>query len=261
MNTKQISIVILFLLLGSLFATQVSTADFESLIWKLTNAERAKHNLPPLAYDEGLAKLARLHSKNMQDAHFFDHKDKQGRFVNDRKKIYYPQLLISSIGENLARFYNTEGYFTAEEIIRGWMNSPLHRENILNPNFTHLGVGVINHKGLLLATQNFATAIVKLQTPIPRRVKLKKKLILDFEYMSPQAPEKLIASLSFPKKEQLYQVSRTYYCIGSMPVTIKWLDSTHFRVELEFIADKGEYELNFGFGGGYYEEGITLKVK
>ncbi len=261
MNIKQISTIILLLMLGSLFATQVSIGEFESLIWRLTNAERAKNNLPPLAYDEGLANLSRRHSKNMQDDHFFDHKDKEGRFVNDRKRIYYPQLLVSSIGENLARFYNTEGYFTAEEIIRGWMNSPLHRENILNPNYTHLGVGVINNRGLLLATQNFATAIVKLQSPTPKRVRLKRRLTLDFEYMSPQASDKLIASLSFPKKEQLYQVSRTYYCIGSMPVQLKWVDSTHFTVDLEFIAGKGEYELTFGFGGGYYEEGITLKVK
>jgi hypothetical protein len=192
---------------------------------------------------------------------FFDHKDHLGLYVNDRKKIHYPQLIISSIGENLARFYNTDEIYTPEEIVTGWMNSPEHRKNILNPNYTFLGVGVVQYQGFLLATQNFATPMVKRITPIPKKIKHKRKLMLEFEYMSPFEPEKLIVSLRFPDSKFRYQVGKNTYTVGSMPVKINWVDGKYMYVELSFPAGKGNYELSFGYSGGYYEDGVILKVK
>lgn len=254
---------ILLLLLTSLYlnANKVSITEFEHLIWKNTNAERAKNNLPPLVYDEGLADMARQHSRNMVAFGFFDHVDHIGRRVDGRKSKLYPQLIVSSIGENLARFYNTDGIYTPQEIVTGWMKSPLHRENILDPRFTHIGVGVINFEGMLLATQNFATPLVKLTSTVPAKIKRKHRITLEFEYMSPNPPEKLNAQLNFPNPKISYQISKSVISIGSKPITINWIDSKHFTVDIDFVKCSGTYELVFGFGGGYYHEGIKLKVK
>lgn len=41
------------------------------------------------------------------------------------------------VGENLAR-----GYRAAQDVVLGWLNSPGHRRNLLNPNFTHIGIAI-----------------------------------------------------------------------------------------------------------------------
>ena len=261
MKIKQLFTIALLLIITGLGARQITITEFESLIWRFSNIERVKNGLPALLYDDGLASLSRLHSKNMLNLRFFDHKDDKGNYVNERKMLYYPELVVSSIGENLARFYNTDEIFTPEEIVTGWMNSPLHRENILNDNFTHMGVGVVNHKGFLLATQTFANALVKRTTPLPKKIKHSKKLKLVFEYMSPIEPEKLMASLKVPNGELRFQVAKNAFTVGSMPAQLNWIDAKHFYVELYFPCGKGDYELSFGYGGGFYEQGVLLKVK
>ena len=62
----------------------ITISEFEHSIWELTNQQRLAYNLSPLLYDEGLADLARLHSKNMFNFDFFAHKDHLGYLVSDR---------------------------------------------------------------------------------------------------------------------------------------------------------------------------------
>jgi uncharacterized protein YkwD len=45
---------------------------------------------------------------------------------------------FKAAGENIAA-----GQKTAEEVMDGWMNSEGHRANILNPDFTHIGIGYV----------------------------------------------------------------------------------------------------------------------
>ncbi len=261
MRTRLLLILLCIIASANLVANQISITEFEHLIWKNTNTERAKNNLPPLVYDEGLADMARQHSRNMVAFGFFDHTDHLGQKVDGRRSRLYPQLIVSSIGENLARFYNTDGIYTPQEIVTGWMNSPLHRENILDARFTHIGIGVINFQGMLLATQNFATPLVKLKSNLPKKFKRKGRYTLEFEYMSPNPPAKLEAQLNFPDKSIRYQVAKDTFTVGSKPIKINWMDSKRFTVDIDFVKSKGNYELVFGFGGGYYQEGVSLKVK
>jgi len=253
----------LLLVLGCflLSAETVTIKEFEHQIWRLTNLERAKYNLPPLVYDEGLADLARIHSRNMQKHNFFAHKDHLGDMVGDRKNKYYPQLVISTIGENLARFFNSTKVHTPAEIVVGWMNSPDHRDNILDKDYTHLGVGVVNYGDILLATQNFARPLVKLTTPLSKSYSRKQKYILKFEYMSARPQAELNAILHLPKKNFKYYVDESHYSLGTKPVPIIWIGDKTLSVKLDFPAGKGTYSLCFGFSGGYYNEGIELKIK
>ncbi|MDY0150733.1 MAG: CAP domain-containing protein [Candidatus Cloacimonas sp.] len=254
-------IIILCLFASFLCASRMTITEFEKQVLQLTNAERVKYNLQPLAYDEGLADLSRLHSRNMLNLGFFAHKDQFGDMVSERKNKYYPQLVVSSIGENLARFYNTKKFFSPAEIVDGWMNSPAHRENILHADYTHLGVGVVLSGETMLATQSFATPLVKLLTLLPKKFSRKQKYTLEFEYMSPNPASEFGAVLDLPDSEFRYQIDASRYTVGTIPLHILWIDPQHFSLEISFVAGRGLYLLDFGFNNAYFEDGIRFLVR
>ncbi|MFD1657169.1 CAP domain-containing protein [Streptomyces caeni] len=100
----------------------------------LTNAERAAAGLPPLAADPVLTAAAQAHCDDMVARGFYAHTSPDGREPWDRAAAAGSRH--RTVGENIAC-----GQRTPAEVVRGWMDSPGHRANILKPAFTHLGVG------------------------------------------------------------------------------------------------------------------------
>ena len=100
----------------------------------LTNAERAAARLAPLAPDPRLTVAAQAHSDDMVARDFYDHTSPEGGRPWDRAAT--AGATHRGIGENIAC-----GQRGPAEVVRGWMNSPGHRANILGPDFTHIGVG------------------------------------------------------------------------------------------------------------------------
>lgn len=100
----------------------------------LTNAERAAAGLPPLAGDPLLAAAAQAHSADMAARAFYSHTSPEGGEPWHRAAA--AGSARRTIGENIAC-----GQRSAAEVVRGWMDSPGHRANILAPAFTHMGVG------------------------------------------------------------------------------------------------------------------------
>lgn len=100
----------------------------------LTNAERAAAGLPPLSHDRPLTNAAQAHSADMVARAFYSHTSPDGSEPWHRAAA--AGSTRRSIGENIAC-----GQRSAAEVVRGWMNSPGHRANILKPGFTHMGVG------------------------------------------------------------------------------------------------------------------------
>ncbi|MDN3024343.1 CAP domain-containing protein [Streptomyces sp. S.PB5] len=100
----------------------------------LTNGERARHGLPPLAVDPHLTTAAQAHSADMIARSFYSHTSPDGSRPWDRAAAAGARR--RSIGENIAC-----GQRSAAEVVEGWMNSPGHRANILKPDFTHIGIG------------------------------------------------------------------------------------------------------------------------
>lgn len=239
----------------------INVKDFEREVWRLTNVERAKFGLSPYAYDEGLADLARLHSRNMIVQGFFAHKDHLNDEVAQRKTKYYPELVISSIGENLGKFMNKQQIFKPQELVDGWMGSPDHRKNMLDKDYTHLGIGLIFNGEYLWATQNFATPLVKLSAPIPKKIKHNKPITLKFEYLSPRPQNELGITLIYPDPNATYKISDKQEMRGAQPLQATWISDKRFEVVVPFNPGKGTYKLCFGWNGGYYPEGFTLVAK
>lgn len=100
----------------------------------LTNAERASAGLPPLAPDPLLTTAAQAHSADMVARAFYSHTSPDGSEPWHRAAA--AGSTRRTIGENIAC-----GQRSAAEVVRGWMNSPGHRANILKPAFTHIGIG------------------------------------------------------------------------------------------------------------------------
>ncbi len=99
-----------------------------------TNAERARHGLPPLAADARLTAAAQAHSADMVRRGFFAHESPDGSQVWDRAVA--AGYAYRKVAENIAA-----GQRTADEVVHGWMHSPGHRANILDRDLTQIGVG------------------------------------------------------------------------------------------------------------------------
>ncbi|MFF7985202.1 CAP domain-containing protein [Streptomyces sp. NPDC007901] len=100
----------------------------------LTNRERARAGLRPLAVDPQLATAAQAYSTDMATRDFYAHTSPEGTQPWDRAAAAGSRR--RTIGENIAC-----GQRSAAEVVDGWMNSPGHRANILKPEFTHIGIG------------------------------------------------------------------------------------------------------------------------
>ncbi|MFJ8794442.1 CAP domain-containing protein [Streptomyces sp. NPDC102462] len=103
---------------------------------ELTNRERGRARLAPLAVDGWLTAAAQAHSADMVARDFYSHTSPEGTQPWDRAAAAGSRR--RTIGENIAC-----GQRSAAEVVEGWMNSPGHRANILKPDFTHIGVGFV----------------------------------------------------------------------------------------------------------------------
>lgn len=109
----------------------------EQEVIRLVNKERAEAGLPALKYDWELARVAKYKSRDMNNVGYFSHNSPTYGSPFTMMKDF--GISYKSAGENIAR-----GQASAEVVVNAWMNSPGHRENILNEDFTHIGVGYVN---------------------------------------------------------------------------------------------------------------------
>lgn len=123
--------IFILLLSGHAFASDITQENIERLI----NKERASRELPELTINQDLNNAASLKSRDMINRDYFEH------FAHNLtpwifiKNSGYDYLYA---GENLAMDFKT-----SEGMVKAWMNSPAHRDNILNPDFDEIGIGVI----------------------------------------------------------------------------------------------------------------------
>ena len=111
----------------------------EGRLYDLLNRERAGKGLAPLQLEPRLVALARLRSADMASRNYFAHVTPEGQMVfemMDQRQIRYRLA-----GENLAR-NNYPRAESAEVAHRGFINSPSHAENALDPTFNRVGLGV-----------------------------------------------------------------------------------------------------------------------
>lgn len=133
---------------GTTAAGSGTMASDESRILQLVNAERAKTGAKALSSNSDCTKLARMKSQDMVDKNYFSHQSPTYGSPFDLLKSYNVSYMYA--GENIAMNQSADAAFKA------WMNSEGHKKNILNPNFTELGVGIApKGSGSYIYTQLF----------------------------------------------------------------------------------------------------------
>lgn len=111
-----------------------AVGGIEGEVIRLVNEIRQKNNLNPLKPNEELMRLSKKNAEAMSSAGYFSHTSPtEGSFEQRMEKS---GLSFRRAGENIAK-----GHTSAQQVVDGWMNSKGHRENILNPEFTDIGVG------------------------------------------------------------------------------------------------------------------------
>ena len=108
-----------------------SAAQLDDLI----NVTRVQHDVAPLAMDDALDEVARLHSEDMKVQNFLSHESPTNGDLKKRLEAYETDYYEAN--ENLAT-----AYFDAVEAMHGWLNSPEHRKIILNDKYSLVGSGV-----------------------------------------------------------------------------------------------------------------------
>lgn len=111
------------------------TADEQKMV-NLVNGERTAIGLPALKVDMRLVKTARMKSQDMINKNYFAHQSPTYGSPFDLMKSQ--GITYRTAGENLA------GNQTVDGAHKGLMNSPGHKANILNKNYTHIGIGIVD---------------------------------------------------------------------------------------------------------------------
>lgn len=109
-----------------------SQGDYASQVVALVNAERAKYGLSALKVDSRVQQAAQVRAKETVQS--FSHTRPNGSSFSTA--LTEAGVSYTRSGENIAY-----GQSTPQQVVQAWMNSPGHRANILNENFTTIGVG------------------------------------------------------------------------------------------------------------------------
>lgn len=124
-------------------ATSTPTTTLATVGFRITpenvfagvNNERIKVGLAPLVVNEQLVQAAKVKAHDMATKGYWAHNTPEGKtpfdFIKDTGYVY------TYAGENLAKYFQN-----TPQTITGWMESPTHKDNIVNPHYVETGVAV-----------------------------------------------------------------------------------------------------------------------
>lgn len=144
-----------------------SLEDLERRIHDRVNAARADHGHAPLQWSDSLARIARRHSRDMAARGFFSHESPEGQTLTDRAEAIglscasnedsrttrrlaenlsytypYRSYKVTSDSASSRRYYWKTPPEIAAEIVKGWLDSPSHRRNLLSAELRREGLGL-----------------------------------------------------------------------------------------------------------------------
>jgi uncharacterized protein YkwD len=152
-------------------ATDVETCTGETIelnsdekqMLDLHNQTRANNGLPPLCVHPDLTEAARFHSQEMLDKGYFSHDSRNGESIKARLERFgytFAGHPYWKYGENVS--WGSGDLGAADNRFDEWMDSAEHRANILDKNFSEVGIGARNgtfeaQDGAKMYTVDFGT--------------------------------------------------------------------------------------------------------
>lgn len=150
---------------GDGYLPQIETGALKEL-----NRFRASLGVAPLARHAGLDRAARAAAADMANRNFFDHLSPEGHAPSVRVGLLARELCGAS-GENIAFQSGGDKAPTASSFVKQWRESPSHRANMLRPEHTHAGHGVVRVGDRTYAVSTLAQEQVRLGSEPPLRVR------------------------------------------------------------------------------------------
>ncbi len=139
--------------------TSGAVIEMRAEVVRIVNIERAKVGLKPLTRNPLLEQAAQTHADDMVTRGYFDHVSPEGSTFADRiRAAGYAKApacrcrVRASMGENIA-----SGFTDAASVMRAWMASEGHKENILDEDYEEIGVGIVQG----VWTQEFGLFVVQ----------------------------------------------------------------------------------------------------
>jgi hypothetical protein len=203
LSDRAISIfILLFLLIKVVFSFNLILVKQSSLfadvsaqkIFNLTNEIRHQYGLSPVEENSLLNQAARYKAEDMLKNSYFNHYSPAG--ISPWYWIKMSGYDYYYAGENLAM-----NFLDSEEVVNGWLNSPLHKENLLNANYQDMGIAVIsgdlNNEGInrILVVQLFGATKSKAATPVA--------LTQEIEEETPESQEAIVSTEQTEESEIL----------------------------------------------------------
>lgn len=139
-------------------STSGSADAVQSRLFELIQADREKIGRTPLQRMPELDAVALAHSADMRDAGFVGHTSKTTGSAAER--VQRAGVRVALVLENVGRGYSAEG------VHRGLMDSPGHRQNILSPDVSHVGIGVVE----VAEGEGRAYLVTEVFTRVPERL-------------------------------------------------------------------------------------------
>jgi uncharacterized protein YkwD len=116
------------------------------------NRYRRKHGLNKLKAYYQMNKIANGHSRYMARNNTCNHAGFHERAAK-LAKLTGSNYVAENCFQLPAQRYDTR---VAQKLVKGWMESPSHRQNLLNPKFKKIGMGIVTKRGYVYATQIFS---------------------------------------------------------------------------------------------------------
>ncbi len=149
--SKQV-LVILILVIGCWGSAAFAESDQDRQLFGYMNSERSRENLRRLVWDRDVYKVALDHSRDMAKMRKISHKGSDNSQPHER--IRAARIFASRTAENIAGDINIISAHTS------LMKSLYHRENILDPEFTHGAAAVYEKNGYLYITEMFIQKLI-----------------------------------------------------------------------------------------------------
>ena len=194
----------------------------------------------------------------MADRNFYSHVDPQGITPDQRiNRELGDRYYLEGTAENIAYSEHSDGFSSlsqqeiARNFMRGWMNSPGHRANILRSGMTHIGIGLHRQGNRIYATQKFMSYVARLTRPADNDILSPEQAEVSFALNTQRlSKDKLTVLVRIPDKNAKWTNADGSYYRGLGYVEPQWTSEHEFTVELPVSAHgKGTYAIQLGARG------------
>lgn len=142
------------LVLALLAVRVLAVSPLEEAVLKEANRARLARGLQALAFDEKLYRAARAHAEDMIARGYFGHQGPGG--PTPEARFWRAGVFAVKVAENLYELDGKRPGDFAARAVEAWLQSPPHRKNLLQGQFTHTAVAVVTRGERTVAVQEFA---------------------------------------------------------------------------------------------------------